>query len=185
MTAVWGGTMKKQFVLPLALASLVVLAFSGAAAATNANGNHDAYDFLIGVEPVEGPDVAMAPDGSTVTLTGSGTFNAGPNKSASGSGPYTLKNAAGVPVGSGTWTVTGMLGFVSYGNAVPEGLPDFLFGGEAKLRVSLSNGSDGVLTVFCLLGTPPPGKEEGVSLVLGTGGNYTMPMGGQTVLIGA
>jgi hypothetical protein len=178
--------MKTRIVIPLVLAALAVLAFGAAATAGGANGNHDSYDFEIGVVPdIEGPDVAIAVDGSTVTLTGAGTFTAGPSRSASGGGTYTLKNAAGETVGSGTWTVTGMLGFVSYGNAVPEGLPDFPFGGEAKFQVSLSNGSDGILTVFCLLGVPPAGKDEGVSLILGNGGNYTKQAGGQTVFAAA
>ena len=42
------------------------------------DGNHDHYAFLAGVEPVEGPDMAVAPNGSTVQLNGSGEFQAGP-----------------------------------------------------------------------------------------------------------
>jgi hypothetical protein len=174
--------MAKRIGIPLVLASLGVFAFSGTAAATGANGNHDTYQFYIGVDGVvEGPDVTMAQDGSSVTLVGSGQLKAGPSKSATGSGTYLLKNPAGQTTGTGTWTVTGMLGFVSYGNATPEGLPDVLFGGLAKLRVSLSNGSDGVLTIFCLLGVPPAGMDEGVSLELANGGNYNTQVGGQTV----
>ncbi len=174
--------MAKRIGIPFVLASLALFAFSGTAAAAGANGNHDTYQFYIGVEGVvEGPDVAMAQDGSSVTLVGSGQFNAGPSKSAIGSGTYVLKNPAGQTTGTGTWRVTGMLGFVSYGNATPEGLPDFLFGGLAKLRVSLSNGSAGILTIFCLLGVPPAGMDEGVSLELANGGNYTNQAGGQNL----
>jgi hypothetical protein len=158
--------------------------FTGSAAATDANGNHDSYFFYIGVTAVgiEGPDVTLAQDGSSVTLVGSGQLHAGPSKSASGSGTYVLKDATGQTTGSGTWTTTGILGLVSYGNATPEGLPDFLFGGMTKLEVSLSNGESGVLTVFCTLGIPPAGVDEGVSLNLASGGNYTIQAGGQTLL---
>ena len=55
--------------------------------------------------------------------------------------------------GSGTWSVTGVQYFVSYGEGIPQGLPG-TFGGEAKLNITLSNGASGVLTITCLLGSP-------------------------------
>src|SRR5713226_8883859 len=97
-------------------------------------GNHDTYQFLAGAAPAEGPDVATAHDGSTVTLSGSGTFKAGPNKTASGGGSYTIKDPVGNVVAFGTWTVTGILGFVDYG---PLPTDTTLHGGQAKLAVNL------------------------------------------------
>jgi hypothetical protein len=35
--------------------------------------------------------------------------------------------------------------------------------------VSLSNGQDGVLTIFCIIGSPPPSVGEGINLILGNG----------------
>jgi hypothetical protein len=150
---------------------------SGIASASDANGNHDSYAWTVGFDPPFS-DTAIAPDGSTITMSGSGTFKAGPGKTASGSGTYSLSSG-----GSGTWTVTGVQGFVSYGNATPQGLPDSFFGGEVKLRVSLSNGSDGVLTITCLLGSPPPSKMEGIAVILGNGGQFTKQDGGDNILI--
>src|ERR1700745_3466592 len=104
--------MKQRFlVLALALGLLVFLPH--ATWAQNAHGNHDAYLFLLGVTPIlEGPDVATAPDGSTVTISGTGSFKAGPDKTASGAGSYTITDSAGNTVASGTWTVIRILGFV-------------------------------------------------------------------------
>jgi hypothetical protein len=53
----------------------------------------------------------------------------------------------------------------------------------AKLRVSLSGSDDGVLTITCLLGTPPPSKKEGITLVLGQGGNFNASRSGETLFI--
>jgi hypothetical protein len=49
----------------------------------------------------------------------------------------------------------------------PFPLPPGSTGGQAKLRVSLSSGQTGVLTIFCVLGSPPPSKMEGIQLILG------------------
>ena len=168
----------RKLLLAFAVASGLVGASSGAALAANASDNHATYVWVIGAVPPGSSDTAMAPDGSTVTLMGSGVLQAGPGGSASGSGTYSLSGG-----GSGTWTVTGMLGFVSYGSGSAQGLPANFFGGEAKLRVHLSNGADGVLTITCGLGAPPAGHMEGVTLILGQGAEFTMADGGNTVFI--
>jgi hypothetical protein len=132
----------------------------------------------------------MAPDGGTITMSGSGTFQAGPDMSVSGGGTYTMQSATGST--SGTWTATQMLGFVSYGPATPQqtaefGLPPGSTGGEAKFEISLSNGEVGVLTIHCFLGSPPVAKSmmEGITLILGTGvsGEYTVIVSGDTIFI--
>ena len=164
--------MRRSFVFAF-LALGLLLGVSGLAAASNANGNHDTYTWVVGATTPS--DSAMAPDGSTITMAGSGTLTAGPGNTASGGGSYSLSSG-----GSGTWSVTGIQGFVSYGT--PDGV---LFGGEAKLDVTLSNGASGVLTIYCLLGSPPGGKEEGIAVILGNGGQFTKPVpeSGNTVFI--
>jgi hypothetical protein len=144
------------------------------ALATDANGNHAAYRWVVAT------DTAMAPDGSTITLKGHGTLMAGPGGAATGGGTFT--NSAGE---SGTWTATRVQGFVSYGTRLPGSSfpPPPATGGMAKLRVALSNGQSGVLTIFCVIGSPPPPVMEGINLVLGSGvsGEYTMQDGGNTI----
>lgn len=151
--------------------------------ATDANGNHDNYQFVSGMPPVEGPDVASAPNGSTVALQGTGTFHAGPGNTASGGGTYTIKDASGHTLASGAFKVTGVLGFVDYGPGTPQGTPPNIHGGEGKFNVTLAGVGSGVLTVTCLLGSPPAGKNEGVTLILGNGMNFTKSTSGETAYI--
>ena len=168
----------RRLLLALTIGIGLVAATPAVGLAANASENHAAYTWVIGAVPAGSSVTVMAPDGSTVTLKGIGMLQAGPGGSANGGGTYSLSSG-----GSGTWTVTGMLGFVSYGSASAQGLPANLFGGEAKLHVLLSNGSDGILTITCELGLPPGGHMEGVTLILGTGGEFTTHDGGTTVFI--
>ena len=167
--------MRKLVALCISLAAVGLA--SAPAAATDANGNHAAYTWVIGATTPS--DTAMAPDGSTISLTGAGTLMAGPGGTVKGGGTFTTSTG-----GNGTWTATAVEGFVSYGSAGPNFPPGFT-GGETKLRVALSNGQTGVLTIFCVLGSPPAGKEEGIQLVLGSGasGEYTKQVEGNTVFI--
>jgi hypothetical protein len=126
--------------------------------------------------------MAEAPDGSTIFMSGSGTFTVGPGSMATGGGTFSESNGS-----SGTWTATGLDSFVSYGPAV-AGFPiPGATGGEAKLQVSLSNGQTGTLTIFCVVpgSMPPPSRMEGIEVILGDGGSneYTMEDGGNTVFL--
>jgi len=164
--------MKLRLVLLAAFVAAFVFAPT-AALATDANGNHDTYAWVVGF--TTGTATAIAPDGSTITMSGHGTLMAGPGNTATGGGTYTLSAD-----GSGTFVVTGIDSFVSYG---PGTFAPGVFGGEAKLTITLSNGESGVLTVYCLQGNPPPSKMEGIAVILGQGGNFTKPDGGNTVFI--
>jgi len=166
--------MKTKWVL-LGAAIIGLVLGQTSALASDANGNHDTYIWVVGATTPS--DTAIAPDGSTITMKGQGTLTAGPDNAASGGGTYSLSTG-----GSGTWTATGVLGFVSYGPAAPP-LPSILFGGETKLNIRLSNGATGVLTIFCVLGSPPPSKEEGITVILGAAGQFTKQDGGNTIFI--
>ncbi len=163
--------MKKGILIAVLMLGALVLA-PAAALATDANGNHGSYLFHIAPGSTGLGAPATAPDGSTVYIQGDGTFQA-PNGSASGGGPYTLKNAAGSTVGSGTWTVDSVRNFVFYGRTASG-----IVAGESKLAVHLTGGplagDDGTLTIWCVAGgLAPPAKSEGISLVLGQGGEFT------------
>jgi hypothetical protein len=145
------------------------------AMASDANGNHEAYQWVVG------NDTSMAPDGSTIKLFGVGTLTAGPDKTTTTIvGTFTKSGGE-----TGTWKATAIDGFVSYGTKLPgqtfPGPP--ATGGKAKLRVSLSNGETGLLTIFCVIGSPPPSTMEGVHLVLGSGvsGEYNTIVVGATI----
>jgi hypothetical protein len=189
--------MKRQFmtiamvILLISVPALVPTATRAAPASVN----HTIYQYFVGAPPVEGPDVSIGPSGSTVTMTGTGQFNAGPNKSVSGGGTYMITDASGATVASGTWTATQMLGFVNYGSGSAQGTPPDFYGGQAQMKVSLSGLGSGVLNINCTLGDPPPGHngvgltpdgdpdEEGIDLHLGSGLNFNREVNGETLFI--
>jgi len=142
--------------------------------ASDANGNHEPFHWVVGA------DTAMAPDGSTILLRGNGNLQAGPGGSATGGGTFVKSSGE-----AGTFTATGIESFVSYGTRLPGQTfpPPPATGGEAKLRVALSNGQTGVLTIVCLIGSPPPSRMEGITLILGSGvsGEYTDEVSGNTI----
>ncbi len=157
--------------------SLAAIALSTSPAiAADANGNHEAYVWVVA------GDTAVAPDGSTIFIKGRGTLEAGPGGSAAGGGTFSIN---GGPIG--TWKATRVEGFVSYGTSLPGSPlpPPPATGGMAKLRVSFSNGQDGVLTIFCVIGSPPPSVGEGIHLILGSGAGseYTDEGKGFTIFI--
>jgi hypothetical protein len=178
--------MKRTF-FSLGLTLVLLALVPWPALATDANGNHDTYQVLMGTggttsHPM-GPDVATAPNGDRISIVGSGTFKAGPDKTASGGGTFTIKTAAGKTIASGAFTINSVLEFVDYGNGTPQGLPASTHGGQGKFGVTLAGVGDGVLTVFCILGNPPPSKDEGITVILGNGMNFTRPTSGETVYI--
>jgi len=174
----------KSLVLALALASL----FPGYAAADSGSAT---YAYVVGAPPLCGlalnacPDVAMAPNGDTLAIAGSGTLSIGP-KTATGGGTFTHKTAAGVVFATGRWTATGLAGFHSFGSAAAQGLPPNLFGGLAILNVHIVTASrleaDGLLTITCTLGDHiPSGATEGIRLNVQDIINFNKEVSGFTV----
>jgi len=172
--------MKRMLFVAIVVASTVTVG-AAPALASRATGNHASYTWVIGAVPAGSSDTAGAADGSTLTLSGSGQLKAGPGHFANGGGTYTLTR--GGQTTSGSFTVTGIGGFVSYGSGAAQGLPANFFGGQAKLSVSLDNGSSGLLTITCQLGAPPAGHTEGITVILGPGGAFTKKVSGNTVFI--
>jgi len=128
---------------------------------------------------------ALAPDGDTITLTGSGTFVA-PHGSNGGSGAVT---------GGGTW-VTSFGGSGTYevkelvvwefaspqplligGFPVTDNTGDTTerANGVAVLRIEFSDGQSGVLTVGCHGPGAPAGIFEGIATTKGYKTYYNVP----------
>lgn len=144
------------------------------------------YVYLLGEEPIEGPDETMAPNGDIITLAGSGTFSINP-KSVTGSGLFKHTNASGAVLGMGTWSAIQLISFHSYGNSFPD-VPAELEGGLAVIRVHLSPaaggpGFDAVLQIDCLLGNPPAGSHEGIRLSIQDVINFNKEVEGETLFI--
>ena len=115
------------------------------------------------------PDIARAANGDTVAISGSGKFEPG-DDDASGRGTFTHRNSAGVVLASGKWKVKELVSFKSFGLA-GAGFPPGAEGGVAVLQIELRPSSGGkiqaLLTINCVLGSPPEGVEEGIQLNVG------------------
>jgi hypothetical protein len=174
---------KRRSVLFLALASALLALAPGSALATAPNNESATYEWHLEV-----PNVAMAANGDTVAVTGTGTFAVHP-KSASGGGSFTHTRAGGGSL-SGTYTVNGLVDFQPYGCGVVFGtpLPPDLCGGRLVFDVTLvPNGTsvtlDGQLTIYCLIGAPPASAEEGIRLVVPGVLNFNDVVSGENVYI--
>jgi hypothetical protein len=147
---------------------------------------HAGDAFLIALNPAFGPDVAEASNGERVELQGTGTLGIHP-QSATGGGTFVHKNAAGGVIGSGSWRVTELLSFQSYGTGTT---PPTFNAGKAQFRVQIQpTGAtfvrEGILDVECEVpgSTVPGGTEEGIRLVVPGVANFNESVGGNTLFI--
>ena len=175
---------KRRSAVWLAFASALLALAPGSALATAPNNESASYEWHLEV-----PNVAMAPNGDTVAITGTGTFSVHP-KSAAGGGSFTHTLAGGGTF-TGSYTVTGLVDFQPYGCGVVFGdpLPPDLCGGRLVFRVALvpdahpTLSRGGLLTIYCLIGAPPPSAEEGIRLVVPGVLNFNDVVTGENVYI--
>lgn len=144
-----------------------------------------ASGFLCGLDPSACPVISRASENDdTITMSGAGTFSIHPG-SVSGGGTFTHKDAGGTVIATGTWTATELLSFHSYGTS--PGFPPTVEGGQVLMRVHLSpsggGGFDAILQVHCLIGTFPPGAQEGIRLAIAGGLNFNHEVSGFTIYI--
>lgn len=167
---------------------LVVLGLVGGASANGATtySVHAGDAVLAAISPALSPAIAAAPNGDTIEVRFTGEINTAP-KSASGSGTFEHKNAAGDVVGSGTVTATRLMSFKFYGHSTDPTFPPDFTAGKALISVVLEASSgatfDGVLTVTCHLpgAAGPPGTEEGIRLNVKDAINFNHEAGGGTL----
>jgi hypothetical protein len=179
--------MKGRFAL-LALAAAGFLVFGTGSALADPNNASGTW-----VLHVDVPNVAMASNGDTIAITGTGTFSVHP-KSVTVSGTFT-HTVAGGGTFTGTWTATDLLSFEFYGcgvvTSIGATLPPNFCGGALKMRVLfMPTGTTlsvpGIITVFCVIGpqAPPPHDnptepgEEGVTVVVPGVANFNKIVSG-------
>jgi hypothetical protein len=175
---------KRRSSLVLAVASAALAFLPGSALATAPNDEAATYEWHLEV-----PNVAMAPNGDTVAVTGMGTFGVHP-KSATGGGRFTHTHAGGGTI-TGTYTVGGLVDFQPYGCGIVFGtpIPPELCGGRLVLQVTLVPDANpslslrGLLTIYCVIGEPPPSAEEGIRLVVPGVINFNDVVTGENVYI--
>jgi len=171
-----------RVIAALVLISGSALVTSGTANAVPSSGT---YGIHAGDDFLEEPDVATADNGDTVTVIATGVLDAAA-RTASGSGTFVHRNAAGTLLGSGTFALTGLTSFQFYGC-----VETIFCGGKALLPVHItghpaSGGTvelDGVLTVTCLVGSPPAGAREGIRLNVKDLINFNTSTEGETIYI--
>jgi hypothetical protein len=163
-----------------------VLLVVGLAAAASGQTRHVRWDIisLVGGAPPGpinpgGMASAKAPDGTMITLTGSGTFvapggNNGGSHAVTGGGTWQAFDAAGASAGSGTYEVRELVSFefANFQSPTPVFVDNIAdvntrANGTAVLRVQYSDGSQGVLTVGCHGPGAPPGIFEGIATTKG------------------
>jgi len=123
---------------------------------------------LASLDPSFSPVVAMAENGDTLALAGTGNYN--PGGRVTGGGLFWHNDSNGAPVHFGTWSAVKVVSYHDFGNAMVNGLPRNFHGGVLVLSVSITPTDvpglvlGGTLTVTCVLGGDvPAGAEEGIT----------------------
>ena len=172
--------MKRPFTLLFLVAVALAIIWPAASGATLPNNGSDTYGFFMDV-----PNVSQDARGDTLGVTGDGTFSVHP-KSASISGAYTFTGADGTTF-SGTWTANGLVDFQPYGCGVvhtPSGdvvLTSNFCGGRVVFDITATTPfgpQRSQLTVFCIIGDPPPPVEEGIMAVIPSVGDFNRQIHG-------
>ncbi|HWY94175.1 MAG TPA: hypothetical protein VNX69_03235 [Steroidobacteraceae bacterium] len=102
-------------------------------------------------------------DNSTITLTGTGTFEPSERHEVTGGGTWATAKEDGTPIASGNYRVTEFLfwkmapsNFAATGIVDGFGDPEDVRTGLAVLRVHYSDGEDGIVAISCSFGPPTP-----------------------------
>jgi len=183
--------MRRPVLVLLATASLLMLS----AIPALADANNESATFELHIEV---PNIAEAPNGDHIAVTGSGVFSVHPS-SVTASGTFTHTDSSGALVATGSWTATQLLSFEFYGCGVltftdPDiTLPPSFCGGALKLAVDLTPSGtsltlQGILTVFCIVGPQTPATHsdpsgEGVTLVVPGHANFNKIVSGMNIYI--
>ena len=169
----------------VALGAALMLLTTFASAASSGGAQHVRWDIIstTGIPPGPlnpgGHASATAPNGDTITLTGSGHFVAPASGGGSGAtdGGGTWSTTSG---GSGTYQVTALVSWERANDQADVGFVDNIgegtrTNGTAVLKIAFSDGSSGVLTVGCHGPGAPPGIFEGIATTKSYKTYYTVP----------
>lgn len=162
--------------------------------ASHNNGTYDWHvgdAFLTAVDPSFGPTVSSARNGDTIEVVGTGTMTIQTGRDeVTGGGTFVHKDSDGNVIGQGTWTAERLLSFQSYGNGVPQGLPENFFGGRTRMRVHLApdgggEGFEAILKIDCAIGDKiPASAKEGIELnIFGGAPNFREEASGATLFV--
>jgi hypothetical protein len=170
--------------------SMLVALLPGVASASSAT-----ETFLL---VADAPNVGVAANGEMIEITCEagdhvcGSFSVHP-KSIEASGEFAHFLADGTLFASGTWTATELISYQSYGcgELLGEPIPSDFCGGKLKFAATFSTPIgelDGIITVFCIVGTNAPASHdqpsgEGVTVVVPGIINFNHTGGGENIYI--
>ena len=174
-----------------AIISLAAIAFPAVVFAGHKTPETGEYQFLVGSGLLCGlpipdpcPVVTKGANGDIVEITGAGTITLG-SDSATGGGTFVHKDGDGNVIGAGTWTVTELVTFKSWGTQAD--LPADFEGGRARMRVHLTSTTgielDATLKIACLIGDFPSTAKEGIKLRLRGAPDFDEEVSGATLFI--
>jgi hypothetical protein len=130
----------------------------------------DIINVVAGTISAGGHASAKANDGSSITVTGSGTFQAAAGSDdVTGGGTWQTFDPVGNPTASGDYTVTRLVRFeVARGTPNPANTDNIGNAADARaglavLSIRYSDGSGGILVVSCHLGGTPDSVFEGIT----------------------
>ncbi len=164
-------------VLTLGVVLAVAMPFGSSASGQAKHARWDIISLVGGAFPGPinsgGVASAKAPDGDTITLTGSGTFVA-PAGESGGANAVTGGGTWQTSTGSGTYQVKELVSFTfaNFQSPTPTVIDNIgdvneRANGTAVFRIRYSDGSPGVLTVGCHGPGAPPGIFEGIAVTKG------------------
>jgi hypothetical protein len=141
------------------IAAVLVSAFPVQASAqtTSFSFNLIGPNVSIATTTVTGPGFTVM-QGSTLQLTGSGTFDTATG-SVTGGGSFTEFSPNGAVLDRGTWASSALVGFNSYGGPNPG-----IQGGLLGLIIKASNGFTAIFQVSCRVNAPAGAPDEGTTV---------------------
>ena len=160
----------RKFVISVSV-TLLAAVLSTLAFASPTGNTDPSYSFEL-----TGPQTARDPStGNTILITGGGSFDTGAG-TVIASGSFAILNSSGAVVSHGTWKATAFGSFESFGGPNPG-----TQGGLLDITVTLFPLSGAPMTgvpmaITCLVGAPPPGAEEGITI-----GSFTNTKRGRTL----
>lgn len=145
----------KKIAVALSALALVALAAPGASAKPSKKGSFTfSIDTTVTCTAYDDAGASLG----TMTIDGSGTFE-NKKKTASGGGNWERKDAAGISLATGTWTIAKLTSFKSFGGTNAN------WGGEAKFKASFVSGATTYPAMVWITNTSagrvPGGKKEG------------------------
>jgi hypothetical protein len=178
-------------IIAIVVATIALIAATGAspAGASPSKSDFNAGD---GSLWIASRDVASASDGATITINSIGAFDVASGTATSWLGTFEHRAPDHSLLATGTFTVTGLRSFASFGCGVVGGVTIPPCGGHAEFSVHVvghpvSGGTeafDAVFTVTSVVGdSVPPGAKEGVTFDVPGLISFDHPVGGETLFV--